>query len=222
MLHIVKIFGMLLQTFVIWFFLAIIAKSDYRAPGAVEEITIMFISAFFMGLIPAMIAHKKGRGFYKWWLYGEYIFIIALVHALLLKEPDSIKYGNGYKKCPYCAEMIKLEAKVCRYCGRDIELPNYYVPHPSAFSVLNNNSSASNDVSSTGLQLMVLEETELKSKPTFGSIGICSLHVNNILNVLSKEIVPDATSNTQRIWFYASNIDGQKGWVCESFVKTIV
>ena len=63
MLHIVKIFGMLLQTFVIWFFLAIIAKSDYRAPGAVEEITIMFISAFFMGLIPAMIAHKKAEVF---------------------------------------------------------------------------------------------------------------------------------------------------------------
>ena len=24
------------------------------------------------------------------------------------------------KACPFCAERVKLEAKVCRFCGRDI------------------------------------------------------------------------------------------------------
>jgi RNA polymerase subunit RPABC4/transcription elongation factor Spt4 len=28
--------------------------------------------------------------------------------------------AEGLKKCPHCAELIKPDAKVCRYCGRDM------------------------------------------------------------------------------------------------------
>lgn len=28
--------------------------------------------------------------------------------------------ANSYRECPYCAELVKKKAKVCKHCGRDI------------------------------------------------------------------------------------------------------
>jgi hypothetical protein len=85
----------------------------------------IFLVAFFLGLIPAIIAKNKGENFILWWIFGTLLFIIALPAALLIKPDDAgieqEKLQSGeMKKCPYCAELIKSEAKVCRYCGKEL------------------------------------------------------------------------------------------------------
>ena len=76
--------------------------------------------AFLIGLIPAFIAQKKGKNFFLWWFYGAMFFIVALPHSLLIKNDSqkSEQQSEAMKKCFYCAELIKKEAKVCQYCGR--------------------------------------------------------------------------------------------------------
>jgi cytochrome c-type biogenesis protein len=50
-----------------------------------QALLILLIGLLFLGLIPAIIAQKKGRSFFTWWFFGVSLLPVALPLALLLK-----------------------------------------------------------------------------------------------------------------------------------------
>lgn len=46
--------------------------------------------------------------------------VVAGIGGLLAKRSASSERGSRQRSCPYCTELIKLEARVCRFCGRDL------------------------------------------------------------------------------------------------------
>lgn len=99
------------------------------ASGTSYLVVYLFLGlgiAALLGLIPANIAKSKGRSFGLWWFYGWMLFIVALIHAASLPYdqtgPDrpSEAAPEQRRKCPQCAEYVKREAKVCRFCGYDL------------------------------------------------------------------------------------------------------
>ena len=79
-----------------------------------------------LSILVASYANSKGRSGIGYFLLSMILTPVLGLIITIAVEPDIDKLeerailAGKRRKCPYCAELVKNEARICRHCGKEI------------------------------------------------------------------------------------------------------
>lgn len=77
------------------------------------------------GVGASLVAVNKGRSAVGWFATGFLLGPVGFIVSLIVSadasgvEARALRSGD-LQKCPHCAELVKADATLCRYCGQHL------------------------------------------------------------------------------------------------------
>lgn len=86
-----------------------------------EVLQLFLFGHLILAFVAGFVATSKGRSAVGYFILSLlFSFLIAII--VLLAVPNlKGKSSEPSRSCPHCAELILAQAKVCKYCSRDVE-----------------------------------------------------------------------------------------------------
>jgi len=86
-------------------------------------VLVLLVIWIVVAIVAAIIASNKGRSNVGWFFLCLLLTPLAILVLLALPEAE-----GAIKTCPQCAETVKAEAKICRFCHYEFP-PNQRIAH---------------------------------------------------------------------------------------------